>query len=273
MSRRLSITVSDDLWDAVSHLDDTQSGVVQKALIRLRDEEGALARTDFEKEAEFNPTYESALLSLQSYAEDSFQEGYEHLIDALSAGVIWPGWIENAAAGYSPSKLGGKLADAGDAFVTRRHSDPDGSEKWIKEKISSEDLLEFLDRTALPGDWGGNDYELLKGLGAIIVSDPNESNYLSGGTNSAGWVHFGPDGSPKANVPLLLWEGIAAAIFDAVAAMHRAVRVSPAPRKTTDSDWNSDRRLHLIDLDNLLSDIEILQGGKATTRKAEEETS
>ena len=61
MSRRLSITVSDDLWDAVSHLDDTQSGVVQKALILLRDEEGEVARTDFEKAAEDIPTYRTAL--------------------------------------------------------------------------------------------------------------------------------------------------------------------------------------------------------------------
>ena len=61
MSRRLSITVSDDLWDAVSHLDDTQSGVVQKALILLRDEEGEVARTDFEKAAEDIPTYQTAL--------------------------------------------------------------------------------------------------------------------------------------------------------------------------------------------------------------------
>ena len=241
MSRRLSISVPDDLWDAVSHLDDTQSGVVQKALIRLRDEEGALARTDFEKEAESNQTYRVALGVLESYAEDAYKEGYEHVIDALSADVIYPGWIENAADGYSRSKLGGKLADAGDAFVARRHSDPDGSGKWIKGQISSEDLLEFLDRTALPGDWGGNDYELLKGLCEIIVSDPNGSNYLSG-TNSAGWVHFGPDGSPTAGVPLLLWEGIAAAIFDAVAAMHRVVRVNPAPR--AEREENS-RRLNL----------------------------
>ena len=41
MTRRLSITVPDDLWDAVSHMNDSQSGLVQQALRCLRDTNGA----------------------------------------------------------------------------------------------------------------------------------------------------------------------------------------------------------------------------------------
>ena len=149
MSRRLSITVSDDLWDAVSHLDDTQSGVVQKALILLRDEEGEVARTDFEKAAEDIPTYRTALAVLEGYAEDMYQEGYEHLIDSLASIVILPSWIENTASKYSPSKLGQKLADAGVSAFETDHGycysiyfhDPNGLQVELTTLVPATDRL------------------------------------------------------------------------------------------------------------------------------------
>ncbi len=255
MSRRLSITVSDDLWDAVSHLDDTQSGVVQKALIRLRDEEGELARTDFEKEAESNPTYRTALAVLEGYAEDMYREGYEHVIDALAAIVILPSWIEDTASNYSLSELGRKLADAGDVFATRRHS----NNKWIEGQVTSEDLSDFLEKKALPGLWGDSDYDLLTGLCGIIVSAPDTNDELSSGTNGAGCTAFGADGAPRARVALLLWEGMAAAIFDAFAAMQRVVRVTSAPRQTDESS----QRANHPEVERLRSSLRVLLGDES----------
>ncbi len=252
MSRRLSITVSDDLWDAVSHLDDTQSGVVQKALILLRDEEGEVARTDFEKAAEDIPTYRTALAVLEGYAEDMYQEGYEHLIDSLASIVILPSWIEDTASKYSPSKLGRKLADAGDVFATRRHS----NNKWIEGQVTSEDLSDFLEKEALPGLWGGSDYDLLAGLCGIIVTAANPHDTLPSGTNSAGYTAFGADGEPRARVALFLWEGIAAAIFDTFAAMKRAVRMTDAPRETDEGRQRANR----TELEKELSALRTLSG-------------
>jgi len=252
MSRRLSITVSDDLWDAVSHLDDTQSGVVQKALILLR-EEGGFARTDWEKEAEADtPGYRSAKAALDAWAEDTYQEGYEHVIDALAASVIFPRWIEETASNYSPSKLGRKLADAGDVFATRRHS----NNKWIEGEVTSEDLLDFLDKKALPGLWGDSDYDLLAGLCGIIVTAANPHDTLPSGTNSAGYTAFGADGEPRARVALFLWEGIAAAIFDTFAAMKRAVRMTDAPRETAEGRQRANR----TELEKELSALRTLSG-------------
>ncbi len=258
MSRRLSITVSDDLWDAVSHLDDTQSGVVQKALILLRDEEGRSggilegATTDLEKEAKVNPTYRTALMILEGYAEDMYQEGYEHVMDALAASVIFPDWIERTASGYSPSELGGKLADAGDVFATRRHS----NNKWIEGRVTSDDLSDFLEKKALPGLWGGSDYDLLAGLCGIIVTAANPHDELPSGTNSAGYTAFGADGEPRARVALFLWEGIAAAIFDTFAAMKRAVRMTDAPRETDEGRQRANR----TELEKELSALRTLSG-------------
>ncbi len=259
MSRRLSISVPDDLWDAVSHLDDTQSGVVQKALIRLRDEEGELARTDFEKEAESNPTYRTALAVLEGYAEDMYQEGYEHLIDSLASIVILPSWIEDTASKYSPSKLGRKLADAGDVFATRRHS----NNKWIEGQVTSEDLADFLEKEALPGLWGGSDYDLLAGLCGIIVTAANPHDTLPSGTNSAGYTAFGADGEPRARVALFLWEGIAAAIFDTFAAMKRAVRMTDAPRETDEGRQRANR----TELEKELSALRTLSGDELPQMK------
>ena len=252
MSRRLSISVPDDLWDAVSHLDDTQSGVVQKALILLRDEEGEVARTDFEKAAEDIPTYQTALAVLEGYAEDMYQEGYEHLIDSLASIVILPSWIEDTASKYSPSKLGRKLADAGDVFATRRHS----NNKWIEGQVTSEDLSDFLEKEALPGLWGGSDYDLLAGLCGIIVTAANPQDTLPSGTNSAGYTAFGADGEPRARVALFLWEGIAAAIFDTFAAMKRAVRMTDAPRETDEGRQRANR----TELEKELSALRTLSG-------------
>ena len=260
MSRRLSITVSDDLWDAVSHLDDTQSGVVQKALILLRDEEGEVARTDFEKAAEDIPTYQTALAVLEGYAEDMYQEGYEHLIDSLASIVILPSWIEDTASKYSPSKLGRKLADAGDVFATRRQS----NNKWIEGQVTSEDLSDFLEKEALPGPWGDSDYDLLAGLCAIIVTAANPDDELPSGTNRAGYTAFGADGEPMAKVALLLWEGMAAAIFDAFAAMKRAVRVTDASRETDESR----QRANLPELEKELSTLRTLLGDESPPVKS-----
>ncbi len=259
MSRRLSITVSDDLWDAVSHLDDTQSGVVQKALILLRDEEGEVARTDFEKAAEDIPTYQTALAVLEGYAEDMYQEGYEHLIDSLASIVVLPSWIEDTASKYSPSKLGRKLADAGDVFATRRHS----NNKWIEGQVTSEDLSDFLEKEALPGLWGGSDYDLLAGLCGIIVTAANPDDTLPAGTNRAGYTAFGADGEPRARVALFLWEGIAAAIFDAFAAMKRAVRMTDAPRETDEGRQRANR----TELEKELSALRTLSGDELPQMK------
>ena len=265
MSRRLSITVSDDLWDAVSHLDDTQSGVVQKALILLRGEEGRSggilegATTDLEKEAKVNPTYQTALMILEGYAEDMYQEGYEHVMDALAANVIFPDWIERTASGYSPSELGGKLADAGDVFATRRHS----NNKWIEGRVTSDDLSDFLEKKALPGAWGNSGFDLLRGLCTIIVTAANPSDDLPSGTNSAGYTAFGADGEPRARVAFLLWEGMAAAIFDAFAVMKRVARVTDAPRETDESH----QRANNPELEKTLSVLRTLVGNESPALK------
>ena len=224
MTRRLSITVSDDLWDAVSHLAETQSGVVQKALSRLRDTEGPRARTNLEKEAESDPVVRRVLSILEDYGEEAYREGYQHVLDALDTNVITAFWVERMAQNYPQSKLGKKLAEAARVFVERRHDDPEGNGRWIEQPVTVEDLPQLLDSKELPEEWATAHTFLLSGLCEIIVTAPDPGDLLASAVNRGGEADFGPDGNPTVGVPLLLWEGMAAAIFDAVAAMHRMVK-------------------------------------------------
>jgi len=100
-------------------------------------------------------------------------------------------------------------------------------------------------------------------LCGIIVTAANPFNELPSGANSAGYTAFGADGEPRARVALLLWEGMAATIFDAFAAMKRVVRVTDAPRETDESR----QRANLPELEKHLSALRILLGDESPPLK------
>jgi len=222
MTRRLSITVPDDLWDAVSHLDASQSGLVQKALRCLRDTEGPDGGTTrIETEAATDSYYEDVLAELAEQARELYEEGYEAVIVALHDSAIFLDWLELVTHDYSKNELPRKLSDAADYFLLLRNSHPSGSGEWIERSVTIGEVDEVCQhaRVHLKDGWDEEHYPLLRGVARIVVSQ-NEGE-LASRANGAGVFHLRPGETPSVQVPLSLWEGMAAAIFETVAAVRR----------------------------------------------------
>ena len=132
MVRRLSITVPDQLWDELIHLDSSPSALVQRALRCLHATEGPGAGpTPIEAAAADIPYWQHALDNLTDQATELRAEGYEAVIMGTYEGVVTLGWLEMVERDYHPDELPQLLADAGDVFLAQRH------------------------RVVLPGDEGG----------------------------------------------------------------------------------------------------------------------
>ena len=231
MTRRLSITVPDDLWDAVSHLDDSQSGLVQKALRCLRDAEGTEGGlTRIETEATTDSYDERVLADLAEQARELYEEGYEAVIVALHDRAIFLDWLELITQNYSKSELPRKLSDAADYFLALRNNDPEGTGEWIERSVTIKEVDEVCQQAwrEFKDGWDEEHYPLLRGVARTIVSQ-NEGE-LTSRANGANVFHLGPGETPETRIPLSLWEGMAAAIFDTVAAIRRRVLADNAPK-------------------------------------------
>ena len=239
MVRRLSITVPDQLWDELIHLDSSPSALVQRALRCLHATEGPGAGpTPIEAAAADIPYWQHALDNLTDQATELRAEGYEAVIMGTYEGVVTLGWLEMVERDYHPDELPQLLADAGDVFLAQRHRvvlpGDEGGSRFVDRPVEENEVLELLfgdpdQRVGSP--WDEEHRELLVGLSSIIAIQ--ETGHLA--TNANG-NHFrlrkvGEDGweEPTTDIPHSLWEGMTAAIFDTVAAVQRRVRTENNP--------------------------------------------
>ena len=240
MVRRLSITVPDELWDELTHLDPSPSALVQRALRCLHTTEGPGAGpTPIEAAAADIPYWQSALDNLTDQATELRAEGYEAVIMGTYEGVVTLGWLEMMARDYRPDELPQLLADAGDVFLKQRHrvqlpGDTDGLNRFAQRPVEEDEVLALLfgdSNQRIDSPWDEEHRELLVGLSSIIAIQ--ETGHLA--TNANG-NHFrlrevGEDRmeEPTTDIPYSLWEGMTAAIFDTVVAVQRRVRTENNP--------------------------------------------
>ncbi len=240
MVRRLSITVPDELWDELTHLDPSPSALVQRALRCLHTTEGPGAGpTPIEAAAADIPYWQSALDNLTDQATELRAEGYEAVIMGTYEGVVTLGWLEMMARDYRPDELPQLLADAGDVFLKQRHrvqlpGDTDGLNRFAQRPVEEDEVLALLfgdSNQRIDSPWDEEHRELLVGLSSIIAIQ--ETGHLA--TNANG-NHFrlrevGEDRreEPTTDIPHSLWEGMTAAIYDTVAAVQRRVRTENNP--------------------------------------------
>ncbi len=240
MTRRLSITVPDDLWDAVSHIDNSQSGLVQKALRCLRDTEGpGGGTTRIETEATTDPYYERVLVDLAEQARELYEEGYEAVIVALHDSAIFLDWLELITHDYSKNELPRKLSDAADYFLELRNDHPSGRGDWIERSVTVGEVDEVCRQAQahFKDGWDHEHYPLLRGVAKIVVSQ-NEGQ-LASGANGANVFHLGPGETPSVQVPSSLWEGMATAIFETVAAVRRRARAEQSPKRSSNENGDA----------------------------------
>ena len=220
MTRRLSVTVPDDLWDAVAHLDNSQSGLVQKGLRSLRESiEIQAGRSPIEIGSRTDPMYERVLSELTEQSTDLRTEGYEAVVFAISRTVITLDWLESVVRNYSFAELPGMLARAADVFLSCRNDDPEGSGMWIERPVTLDEVESVIARAGHP--WDEDDRLLLGGLGNIVAVQPDTD--LGYQLNGARVFQLGPGALPVARVSQSTWEGMAAAVYDIVAAVRRRV--------------------------------------------------
>ena len=234
MTRRLSITVPDDLWDAVSHMNDSQSGLVQQALRCLRDTNGAPGlMTPVEVGATEMDLYSRVLDNLTEQATKLRSEGYDAVIVALDTGEIDLDWLELITRYSSRNKLQLLLAKAADLFLALRSDDPERTGDWLKRRITTDELSQLIPAEAFIEEWGDVDHSLLTGTCRIIVAQ--DDGQLAQKANGS-YFSLDPDYEPATQIPLSLWEGMAAAIFDIVAAVRRRVLTADSMRRHGDED-------------------------------------
>ena len=231
MTRRLSITVPDELWDPLTNLEGSPSALVQRALRCLQEKVDSPAPlTTFETITAGVPKYQDVFDKLTGEAAELRAEGYESVVQAVHAGAVGLSWLEVIAHGYLPTKLPRRLSQAADWFLAARSLDhPDGTGEWIEKPLTAKDLegREGLINCAyLPADWSVRDKKLFEGTSRLIVaqSDGPLFDHANGRENLP---------SPSENIPMSFWEGMAAAIYDTVASVrHRVLAENPLAAST-----------------------------------------
>ena len=232
MVRRLSITVPDELWDELIHLDPSPSSLVQRALRSLSDKEGSGAGpTPFEAAAADIPYWQDALDELAEQATELRAEGYEAVIKGLHDGIVGLAWLERIVQDYRPDELPLLLSGAADQFLKMRHALRPEGELFCDRPIKSEEVEEVLFGTVshasqLDEDWNEDHRELLVGLCRIITIQKRGLLASNGNGN-----HFRlcRGDFPTTDIPYSLFEGMASALFDTAAAVRRRVRSQSNP--------------------------------------------
>jgi len=230
MVRRLSITVPDELWDSLTHLDQSPSALVQRALRCLHDTEGPGAGpTPIEAAAADIPYWESVLDSLTEQATELRAEGYEAAIMAMHEGVLSLHWLELIVQQYAADELPALMSEVGDIFLRLRHTWGDNG-FFVERPVAVEEVETVLFGKEAAGrlgeTWREDNRELLTGVCEAIALQ--EDGLLASNANGD---HFrlDPEGVPTTDIPLTLWEGMTAAIVDTVSAVRRRVRAENNP--------------------------------------------
>ena len=251
MVRRLSVTVPDELWDSVSHIDKSQSALVQRALARLRAVEGVTdGMTPVELAAKDDPMYHKVLETLVEESTELREAGYHTVLVGLSfftsaaiRGYLDLDWLEFMVKDYSRTELPYKLSEAADQFLEIRCLHGDHGE-WLNRQLIPDDLFAVCDERAngVGRKWGPSDLRLFYGMAGIIISqvvgikqDPPRDTRLSHGANEAQVFEFTPDEQPSTRIPLSFFEGMAAAIFDTVETVKRRVQAENSPTRPTEN--------------------------------------
>ena len=229
MVRRLSITVPDELWDNLTHLDPSPSALVQRALRCLSDKEGSGARpTPIEAAAADIPYWQDTLDSLTEQATELWAEGYKAVIMGLHDGIVSLAWLDRIVKLYRPDELPLLLMEAADHFLGTRHTyeniRPNASSTMADEV--EEVLFGNFQRTDLGEEWEVEHRELLIGCCRIITIQ--ETGLLADHVNSD-YLRVGRHGGPESNIPYSLFEGMASALFDTTVAIRRRVRSENNP--------------------------------------------
>jgi len=218
MTRRLSITVPDELWDPLTNLEGSPSALVQRALRCLQDKvDSSAPLTTFETITVGVPKYQEVFDHLTGEAAELRAEGYESVVQAVHVGVVGLSWLELIAHGYLPTKLPRRLSEAADRFLAARALDhPDGGDDWISKSVTANDLEGLIACADLPADRPIRDKKLFEGMSRLIVaqSDGPLLEHANGPDNLP---------SPSENIPMSFWEGMADAIYDTVASVRRRV--------------------------------------------------
>ena len=243
MVRRLSITVPDELWDGLTHLDPSPSSLVQRALRCLSDSEGlGASSTQLEDAAAGIPHWQSVLDNLTEEAIESRSQGYEVMIQAIHQGDMHLRGLELVSQGRPADQVPGVLMFAARHFlyvreIGREHLEEqnwpsDGKDKYSRreKKLRDTDFL-FGDcdgfTYAIDMGWDRNEIELLEWLfGLFIGRMEGGSSCLMHLQNS---VSFDPSRLPATDIPLSFFEGMAAAIVDIIATVRRRVRAESNP--------------------------------------------
>lgn len=232
MVRRLSITVPDELWDELIHLDPSPSSLVQRALRSLRDKEGSGAGpTPFEVAAADIPYWQAALDGLATQAAELRAEGYEAVIMGLHDGIVTLAWLERIIQDYRPDELPLLLSEAADQFLKMRHASRPEGDQFVDRPVKWEEVEEVLFGTVshasqLDEDWNEDHRELLVGLCRIITIQ--KRGLLASNANGNHFRLCRGD-FPTTDIPCSLFEGMASALFDTAGAVRRRVRSQSNP--------------------------------------------
>jgi hypothetical protein len=234
MARRLSITVPDELWDELTHLDSSPSALVQRALRCLSDKEGSGAEpTPFEAAAADIPYWQAALDELAEQATELRAEGYEAVIMAFHDGIVGLAWLDRIVQDYRPDELPLLLSGAADQFLAMRHASrsPADDVSFYLRPAKLEEVEEVLfgtvdDISRVPETWNEDHRELLVGLCRIITIQ--ERGLLASNANGDHFRLCRGD-FPTTDIPYSLFEGMASALFDTVGAVRRRVRSQSNP--------------------------------------------
>ena len=249
MVRRLSITVPDELWDELTHLDPSPSALVQRALRCLSDTEGPGASpTQLEVAAAELPHWQSVLDNLTNEAMTRRAAGYELMINGLNADDLDLRALELISQGYPADQLPGFLMLAVRHFLYVREIGRDRIEKqfqrgeitdderfeWQTSKLRSTDFLfgdcDGFDH-AIGMGWDSDEVEILEYLYSLFIGRIS-SNSLSGHwlSDLENGVHnFDPSRLPGTDITLSFFEGMAAAILDIIGTVRRRVRAESKP--------------------------------------------
>ena len=222
MTRRLSITVPDELWDPLTNLEGSPSALVQRALRCLQEKvDSPDPLTTFETITVGVTKYQEVFDQLTEEAAELRAEGYESVVQAVHVRAVGLSWLEGIAHGYLPAKLPRRLSLAADWFLAARALDhPDGDDDWIAKPVTVEDLEGPEGLIACADGPAGcpvPDERLFEGLSRLIVaqSDGLLLDHANGPNNLP---------CPSANIPMSFWDGMADAIYDTVASVRRRVR-------------------------------------------------
>ena len=250
MSYRFSISVPEQLWDSVSHLEGSPSALVQLALKRLQDLQGASI-----ERLEGTPEWQEVLDVLFDAAAGSRLEGYNTVLEALQSRDIDLHWLEAIVEDYSIDTVPGLLSKAAEEFLLERNVAPRNEDgKWVEidgrpEGFTADEIPSRISRLVGTGGWWEENQLLLQGTWKIIIAQG--AGELADRVNGDDF-RYNPDFEPKTGIQLVFWEGMAEAIFDVVTSVRRRLR-RDSPQSSVDGQ---SRRLHLLDSQNLIHDAD-----------------